>query len=82
MSDDQVQRLIALIEGFQVELAAIRGELAETRRLVNLSAANAELIYDAFRKRGEAFDSLQRTVEQLDVRCPLVREWHTKRKGG
>ena len=73
MSEDQVAQLIELVECFRTELGAIRAELAETKRLVNLYAANAELIYESYRKRGEALEHLQRSVEKLDIHCPLVR---------
>lgn len=74
MSDAQVTELIAMVRGFESELSAIRLELSETKRLVNLYAANAELIYESYRNRGEALEHLQRSVERLDLQCPLVHQ--------
>ncbi|MBT8428307.1 MAG: hypothetical protein KJN79_00195 [Gammaproteobacteria bacterium] len=65
MSEEGTQVLIALVRAVQSDLAALREELAEHKRLVNLCAANAELVYDSHRARGSVIEALQREVERL-----------------
>jgi hypothetical protein len=73
MSDPEVRKLFAMVTDLTREIVKVKDEMVEVKRLVRLSAANAELVYEGYQQRGGEIERLERRMERLNIRCPLMK---------